>query len=329
MYYTSFRIQNFKGIRDTTIKLSAQSKMGVFTFVGLNESGKTTILEAIHSFSPDAATSALVGGEGRTGVPFPARVPRHLISNFSGDVSVTATIKLNDAEKDKIAISLKKVKKLSLDARSLPDEVSIERHQRFANGDFVKSFFSLRSQCKVKSGRQVAWRLPTSDERELIRDEIFNQAPNIAYFPTFVFDFPKRIFLTEGRGDKVSNFYRLVFQDILDYDGQGLTIEDSIIRRIRGEDKQVGWLDFWSLWIVGDDREKIQHVMDRASAVVTEVVFGRWNKIFGEDAKGKEVSVSFETLEGERRDKAGILTKTNDHDLFVKFQIKMERGDSM
>ena len=82
MYYTSFRIRNFKGIRDTSIKFAEQSKAGVFAFVGLNESGKTTILEAIHSFSPDLATSQVVGGEGKTGVPYKNRVPRHLISNF-------------------------------------------------------------------------------------------------------------------------------------------------------------------------------------------------------------------------------------------------------
>ena len=47
MYYTRFRIQNFKGIRDTTIKWAEQSKVAVFAFVGLNESGKTTILVAV------------------------------------------------------------------------------------------------------------------------------------------------------------------------------------------------------------------------------------------------------------------------------------------
>lgn len=322
MYYTSFRIQNFKGIRDTTIQLSAQSKMGVFAFVGLNESGKTTILEAIHSFSPDQATSALVGGQDRSGVPFPDRVPRHLISSFTGDLSVTATIKVDQKEKQEIAESLLKNSALALDPLNLDDEILIERHQRFKAGDFVKSFFTLRSSCKVKSSRQRTWRDPTREERELIRDEIYNSAPNIAYFPTFVFDFSKKIFLTEGRGDKVSNFYRQAFQDILDFDGQGLTIEDSIVRRIRSEDKIVSWLDFWPIWNKGDDRDKIQHVMDRASAVVTDVIFGRWNKIFGEDAKGKEVNISFETLEGERRSASGAITKTNEHDLVVKFQIK-------
>ena len=322
MYYTSFRIQHFKGIKDTTIKLAEQTKMGVFAFVGLNESGKTTILEAIHSFSPDFASSELVGGEGKSGVPFRNRVPRHLISNFSGDVSVVATVMVTEDEKKEIIASLKREEKLIIDAESIPDEISLERHQRFKSGDFVKNCFSLRTNIRVKTGRQKKWRAPTSDERVLIRDEIYNRTPDIAYFPTFVFDFPKRIYLTKERGGKVSNFYRQVFQDILDYDGKGHTIEDSIIRRVRSEDKVVSWLEFLSLWNAGDDKDKIQHVMDCASAIVTDVVFGRWNEIFGEDAKGKEINISFETVQGETRDRSGTVTITNEHDLYVKFQIK-------
>ena len=50
MRYKSFRIQNFKGIKDTTIGLESALGVGVFALVGLNESGKTTILEAIDKF---------------------------------------------------------------------------------------------------------------------------------------------------------------------------------------------------------------------------------------------------------------------------------------
>lgn len=322
MYYTSFRIQNFKGIKDTTIKLAEQSKAGVFAFVGLNESGKTTILEAIHSFSPDAATSQVVGGEGKSGVPFKDRVPRHLISNFTGDVSVTATFRISDGERTDIVSDLKSEHDITVDPETIPDDLPIERHQRFRDGDFVRSYFTMRCSVRVKTGRQKNWRIPSSEEQTIIRDEIYSRTPDIAYFPTFVFDFPKRIFLTKERGDKVSNFYRQAFQDILDYDKKGHTIEDSIIRRVRSEEKKVSWLDFLNIWNTGDDKDKIQHVMDRASATVTEVVFGRWNEIFGEDAKGKEINISFETLEGEVCDKSGAITKTNEHDLFVKFQIK-------
>lgn len=322
MYYTSFRIQNFKGIKDTTIKLAEQSKAGVFAFVGLNESGKTTVLEAIHSFSPDLATSEVVGGEGKSGVPYKNRVPRHLISNFTGDVSVTATLKISENERSDIISDLKREHNLIIDLETIPDDLPIERHQSFKDGDFVQHYFTVRCSIRVKSGRQKKWRGPSIDEQIAIRDMVYSRAPVIAYFPTFVFDFPKRIFLTKERGDKVSNFYRQAFQDILDYDGNGHTIEESIIRRVRSEDKKISWLDFLNVWNTGDDKDKIQHVMDRASATVTEVVFGRWNKIFGEDAKGKEINISFETLEGEVRDESGAIKKTNEHDLFVKFQIK-------
>jgi ABC-type Na+ transport system ATPase subunit NatA len=322
MYYTSFRIQNFKGIKDTTIKLAEQSKAGVFAFVGLNESGKTTILEAIHSFSPDLATSEVVGGEGKSGVPYKNRVPRHLISSFTGDVSVTATLRISEDERGSIVSYLSSKHNLTVDPATIPDDLPFERHQRFHNGDFVRHYFTMRCSVLVKTGRQRHWRSPSSDELLTIRDEIYSRTPDIAYFPTFVFDFPKRIFLTKERGDKVSNFYRQAFQDILDYDGKGHTIENSIIRRIRSDEKRASWLDFLNIWNTGDDKDKIQHVMDRASATVTEVVFGRWNEIFGEDAKGKEIHISFETLEGEIRDQSGAVKKTNEHDLFVKFQIK-------
>ena len=60
------------------------------------------------------------------------------------------------------------------------------------------------------------------------------------------------------------------------------------------------WLSFLAAWGQHDSRDKIQHVMDRASSAVTQLVFGRWNKIFGEDTRGKEIVISSETLEGER-----------------------------
>ena len=107
MRYKSFRIRNFKGVKDTTVKLRSVGGAGVFAFVGLNESGKTTILEAIHSFSPDAATSELLGGASRTGVPFGKRVPRHQISTFTGDISVQATLDVPEADKEQILKTLR------------------------------------------------------------------------------------------------------------------------------------------------------------------------------------------------------------------------------
>lgn len=321
MQYKSFRVQNFKGIKDASISLENISGASVFALVGLNESGKTTLLEAIHSFSPDAATSELLGGEEKTGIPFKERVPRHQLSSFTGCVSVTATLALTDEDIESIASQLREVEKLDLSIQDLPSEVKLERSQKFENGDFIVDYFNLLTPVLVKGVNQRRWRIPSVEEIMLVRDAIFSEAPDIAYFPSFVFDFPEKVFLTD-RGSRVDQFYRTAFQDILDYDGRGYSIERDIIKRVRGKDLVVPWTTFLAAWLQRDDRDKIQHVMDRAGAAVTRLVFGRWNRIFGEDTRGKEVVISFDTVEGEVVDAAGTVRKTQEHDVYITFQIR-------
>lgn len=323
MRYISFHIKNFKGIKDTTVQLQSTAGASVFAFVGLNESGKTTVLEAIHSFAPDEATSELLGGDEGLGVPFKQRVPRHLLSEFTGDVYVAATLFLTDEDKCEIKKRLQDLHKIEINISSFPNEITLERNQKFQRGDYQSTHFSLQTNLEIKTGKQRTWRShkKSEDEHICVRDVVFSLIPRIAYFPTFVFEFPKSIFLTE-RGGVVDKFYRRVFQDILDYEGRGQTIEKDIVRRVRRDEMVVPWASFWNFWSGHDDRDKIQQVMDRASAVVTKLVFGRWNQIFGEDAGGKEVSISYEIVEGETEDPQGTKTNTQEHDVKVKFQIK-------
>lgn len=321
MRYKSFRIANFKGIKDTTVNLQAVAGASVFAFVGLNESGKTTVLEAIHSFCPDDATSELLGGEVSLGVPFKDRVPRHALSDFTGDVSVTAVVSATPSDKQKIAEYLLEKNNINLNINTFPDDVTLQRQQRFENGDFKGNYFSLRTALKIKRPDQRTWREPKNDELKHVRDAVAAFLPVIAYFPTFVFNFPESVFLT-NRGGIVDQFYRRTFQDILDFDGRGHTIEKDIVRRLRDKKLILPWAAFFPLWSANDEKEKIQHVMDRASAAVTKLVFGRWNKIFREDIRGKEVVITFDISEGEVQDARGTKSKTQEHDLFVRFQIR-------
>lgn len=318
MRYKKFRIQNFKGISDTTIDLSGALGASVFPFVGLNESGKTTVLQAIHTFSPDSATSELLSGEKDVGVPYKERVPRHLISTFTGVVSVAATVLLDDADKDQIRHSLLID---GLVPEEIPNEITLERSQEFKSGDFVKSYFTLNTDILVKMKRQKKYREPTEEEKVTLRDCIYGYTPDIAFFPTFVFDFPSKIYLT-NRGGRVNSFYRSVFQDVLDAEGSGYDINNDIVRRIRGDEKKLPWANFISFWFGHDDKPKVDHIMDRAGVALTQTIFGRWNKIFGEEARGKELTVEHSVDEGEVVDKSGVITKTHDHDYFIKFQIK-------
>jgi ABC-type phosphonate transport system ATPase subunit len=320
MQYKSFRIRNFKGIRDTSVQLAPVAGASVFAFVGLNESGKTTVLEAIHSFSPDTGTRDILGAGEGVGVPIKDCVPRHLISSFTGDVSITATIGLSADDKDLVAEQLWDEHEIQV--QLMPDEINIERHHHFEGGDFKKSHMSIRGNFSIKSGQQRKWRLPTFSELESIKHVLWQKTPDIAYFPTFVFNFPEVIYLTD-RGGKVDKFYRRVFQDILDYDGRGHTIEKDITRRVRSQQLKLPFFQFFSLWNDHDDKAKIEQIMDRASSAVTKLVFGQWNRIFGEDVRGKEVLITHDVVEGEViDDSSGAVSKTHDHDVRIKFQIK-------
>ena len=50
MRLISITAENFKGIEKANVSLAKSPVNNVFTLVGINESGKTTMLEAINSF---------------------------------------------------------------------------------------------------------------------------------------------------------------------------------------------------------------------------------------------------------------------------------------
>ena len=50
MKFTEFDITNFKGVPKLTIDFNKVPHPNIYTLVGLNESGKTSILEAIDFF---------------------------------------------------------------------------------------------------------------------------------------------------------------------------------------------------------------------------------------------------------------------------------------
>lgn len=51
MKLTSFEVQKFKGIGNLKISFNNTPSNGGYTLVGINESGKTTILEALNYYN--------------------------------------------------------------------------------------------------------------------------------------------------------------------------------------------------------------------------------------------------------------------------------------
>lgn len=322
MRYQKFRIKNFKGIKDTEVDLTSLTGANVFTFVGLNESGKTTLLEAIHSFSPDYRSGRIVKvAEGTDQQRAESRVPRHLLASFTGEIVVEAVVSLNESDKKLVEEYLVDNYSIRIMAADLPSKISMSRNDMFERGDYVDTVNRLDFSPQLKSKGQRNYRPAAVDEVSKVWEALSDLAPDIAYYPTLIFDFPEKIYITArpGSGD---GFYRSVIEDILAVDGQGYTIDD-LVRRVRSDKFNLPWVEFFAQWMGGDDRGKVQQIIDRASSAVTKNVFGKWNKIFGEETKGKEIAIEYGVEEGRKlsTDRRSWVA-TEIHDIYVWFEIK-------
>ncbi|WP_082666164.1 ATP-dependent endonuclease [Aureimonas sp. AU4] len=323
MNYIGFRIQNFKGIKDAYIGLSESNHARVHTLVGLNESGKTTILEAIHSFAPDSDTKIIVGSDLSGSGAVQDLVPRYAVADFTGDISVSATIRITSEDKIAICKTARDTTGNSISFDKEGEEVfSYTKFHKYQNGDHKGNFRRASIGTKLRKTGQRKFFEVSGNDLKFAYDAIESLMPRIAYFLTFVFDFPDKIYLS-GRDDGKSLFYRKVFQDILDYDHRGHKITDHIVSRIHKSDFQIEWPSFHRKFNASGEGEKIDQVIDRAAQTVTTNIFKQWNDIFGEDASGKEVIIPWDIDEGPARiDKKGVEAPAILHDAYVQFRIK-------
>ncbi len=218
---------NFKGAKDVTLDISKRVESPVITLIGLNESGKTTILEGLSYFvTGDNSVSSLFDGvHSKSDVS--GLIPIHLKAAFTGKVSISALIKLTSTDYQ-AAASIAAKHRLILDESTFPSEITIAREYEFedsvaidsGNRSNLKLNVSTLGSKSVKGQRLKEYQIPTDDSPNLktaILKKISETLPRISYFPTFLVDMPTRIYLKEHKGERpVNRYYRQVFQDILD-----------------------------------------------------------------------------------------------------------------
>ena len=322
MRYLKFRIENFKGIKETEVDLRTSTGANVFSLVGLNESGKTTILEAIHSFSPDYRTRTLRKLSYRgDAADAKERLPRHLLARFTGDIVVEATVAVDERDKHNIREMMKAETGAKTINGEIPDQFTLRRSDRFERGDYVGTSrdFSFDIELKKKGDRK--FKPPTEEDRMNIYSSIYEYTPDIAYHDSFLFDFPKKIYLTSrpGAGDWV---YRKMFEDVLAAGRVPYELED-IAKRIRSEKYKKSWLEVLTSWAENDDKLRVQQIIDQASETITRSIFGKWNKIFKEDVGDKEISIQYGVEKGRSYDKeTRTYIDSDNHDIFVSLEIK-------
>jgi AAA domain, putative AbiEii toxin, Type IV TA system/AAA ATPase domain len=272
MRYTFFEFQNFKGIRKARLSLSDPlPDARVYTLVGLNESGKTTILEAIDHFQPsedDEVSPKMLAG-------WTAPAPHTLIpigerTNFDGEVSINCGIALDDADVAAIKRELHKADGFRLE--DLPREIAITDRYLYESSRYqerLSTWTGLYGTGYLPTG-SVLRRITHAGDRkrwQLLAQFIRAQLPPIWYFPNFLFDFPAKILLEPAPQESASNrFYRALFQDVLDALDRNLDIKTHIVDRYNS--------------LVPGDKDNLQQVLLEAGRHVSQTIAMAWNTIF-------------------------------------------------
>lgn len=283
MKLLSFRAKNFKGIEDATVTLSGRSEK-VFSFVGLNESGKTTILEALAAYSGWTETLKPVTATASEKLDHLAYVPKHSISNFTGSISIIITCSLDDEDK---AVAINSAKDQGYHVEAIGNSLTRYQHYKFTDSkyDSSQNQFSLAATGYSKKARKkVVTELPV-EVRATMSDALKDRFPAVLYFPNAIFDTPDEVVLSDGgKATEKDVYYRLVLQDALDSIGKNLNLEHHITARI-GDPSQL---------------EALNGTVKQLELKITEFVFKAWKDILGQDMTSRRIELST-ALEGEER----------------------------
>ena len=283
MKFTKFVIKNFKGIEFAELKLNQFGSGNVFTLVGLNESGKTTILEAINSFSPDLSAEPIFQSDVFRKVEHRDLVPKHRKDNFSDSVEIAAELQLSEDDKEEIHQYFEKDLNLQVDLEKLGDSFMVRKVFKFEQSDYKSqnTYWTISLYSKTKRARK--YRRLSSNESEWQNAVKYIQKliPGICYFPTFLFEFPSRVYLshTPDQFEPQNSYYKQIIQDVLDSLDRGLTIEEHIVNRVEKIEENQEW-NIFSFW-KSDRKEQVDAVMNHLGNQITQSVFKRWNEIFG------------------------------------------------
>lgn len=307
MQFKSFTIRNFKGIIKASIKVADEAPGAIITLIGLNESGKTTILEAISNFgTEDKEVASLVRSvQASSEQDF---IPKDKKAAFSGKISVEAVVELDSSDQRALRDIFKSEHSLNIDITKIPKEISVERMLHYEDSIFDRYVtnwgivFHLKKKGEKKfqvySGRESE----KPDKKSIWLTgikELRRRMPKIVYFPTFLFNFPERIYISDdvfsGEEKNINVHYKNVIQDVLDSQGGGISLKKHVLDRI--DRLRASHSDITSFVVSlfgGDVKRQIDAVLQAASNEMSRVIFGSWNQILGRDIVDKRVQIDWQ-----------------------------------
>ena len=100
MKVEGFKIRNFKGINDLELDFSKTPNSNVYTLIGLNESGKTTVLEAINYFTYKDKELESLDIKNYQIQDIHELIPISKRSNFSDSISIETKLRLTEEDNE-------------------------------------------------------------------------------------------------------------------------------------------------------------------------------------------------------------------------------------
>jgi ABC-type Mn2+/Zn2+ transport system ATPase subunit len=290
MRFIYFRVRNFRGVQDAKIDL-LPSGANVFTLIGLNESGKTTVLEAISTFQIRGGDEKSLYQAKPAQIDPSTFVPKHEKATFTGDITVEAEIEFEDGEKQVCIDYAEKQGGVRITAGSVPDRFIVTRGHRFENGDKVSTInqWSLSITGKTKGSRKESKLKGNEKAWQSFCAMVGVKLPEIIYFPTFLFEQPERIVLNPLDDEKPADkIYRTIIENIGKSLDRPIDVKANIVDRILTPES-VGET-FMGLFSLSNNRQQqIDSAISQISHHLSSTVLSRWSKIFGGSTSDKEI----------------------------------------
>lgn len=275
MKFTYFRFKNFKGIENQKIDLSKNPNTNIYTLVGLNESGKTTILEAINFFSHKPESLDALELDSYKIEDIHNLIPINKRDNFNDSIEIEAELELSIED----IKSIKRIfKEDGFKVEDCTKKVSYTQVYHFKNSVHQKgedeSTWDFWAKGK-KEGDSVTRSL-TNDENNIVnRKYIKPNIPSILYFPNFLFEFPEKIYLDNTINDEKHLFYQKIIQDVLDSLDNNTNITDHLINRIISDER--------------NEKKNLNSLLGKMERQLTKIIFSFWNDIFKKKIDNKEI----------------------------------------
>lgn len=292
MRFTYFKFENFKGIENEKLDLSKNPHSNIFTLVGLNESGKTTILEAINYFAYKPEKLDGLDLQNYEVSDIHNLIPINKRDNFNGIIHIEAGIELSD---ENLALFKRQLSSKGHNITSFDKKIVFIQKYHFENSIHVVEkdehlwIYDIQSRKKnAKKSRKL-----NNDDALFISRDIKQNMPSILYFPNFLFEFPEKIYLDKGVTDKKHKFYQKIVQDILDSLENDTNIEEHLIKRIESSDTT--------------EKRNLTSLIGKMQKKLTDQIFAKWNLIFNKKISKTEII---------------LLTGSDDEGTYLEFNIK-------